>query len=104
MLALEVWGAPTSRPERDPANAQFVYQRFQRGIMHYDDATHQVHGLLIGDFVKMLLRGDAPPDLRAEAQGSALLDQYCPGATLWICRPTELPAGTDLTFAFEPGR
>src|SRR5207248_9873276 len=28
LIALEVWGAPISRPKRDPGNANFVYQRF----------------------------------------------------------------------------
>ena len=39
LLNLEVWGAPISRPQRDPTNANFVYQRFQRGILHYDPAV-----------------------------------------------------------------
>ena len=30
LLNLELWGAPTSEPARDPKNNNFVYQRFQR--------------------------------------------------------------------------
>ena len=33
---LELWGLPTSKPAFDPTNGGFIYQRFQRGIMHYD--------------------------------------------------------------------
>src|SRR5205823_4626729 len=35
-INLELWGIPTSRPAYDPNNRNFVYQRFQRGIMHFD--------------------------------------------------------------------
>ena len=34
-FALELWGLPTSLPTLDPLNTDFVYQRFQKGIMHY---------------------------------------------------------------------
>ncbi|MGI8916714.1 MAG: Kelch repeat-containing protein [Chloroflexota bacterium] len=34
LLNLEVWGVPISAPAYDPSNHAFVYQRFQRGIMH----------------------------------------------------------------------
>ena len=30
---LNIWGAPISTPQPDPSNANFIYQRFQRGIM-----------------------------------------------------------------------
>ena len=43
-----------------------------------------------------------PADLNQQAQGSAQYSQYCPGNTLWLCRPQALP-GTDLTYAFEVG-
>jgi hypothetical protein len=32
-FSLEVWGLPTSRPAIDPDNRNFVFQRFQRGIV-----------------------------------------------------------------------
>jgi len=103
LLALEVWGAPISEPRPDPNNADFVYQRFQRGIMHHIVSQGATRGILLADYVKELLRDqEVPADLRAQAQGSRLLAQYCPGAPGWLCRPAEL-SGTDLTFAFEPG-
>lgn len=44
LLDLEMWGVPLSAPALDPQNHNFVYQRFQRGIMHYDNATHTTQG------------------------------------------------------------
>ena len=32
---LTIWGAPISNPQPDPSNGNFIYQRFQRGVMHY---------------------------------------------------------------------
>lgn len=52
LLALEVWGFPTSQPMRDPNNENFIYQRFQRGIMHYDATTNVTRGILLGDAFK----------------------------------------------------
>jgi hypothetical protein len=103
LVNLEVWGAPISRPRRDPSNANFVYQRFQRGVMHFDATTGRTQGLLLADYLKAILRGrDLPLDLALAARGSKFFTQYCPSSTRWVCRPQELPA-TDLTFAFEPG-
>lgn len=103
LIALEVWGAPISRPSRDPGNGGFIYQRFQRGVMHYDAATGRTQPLLLADQLKALLTGvNLPSDLRAEAQGSRFYQQYCPGQPGWICRPSALP-NTDLAEAFQPG-
>jgi hypothetical protein len=103
LINLEIWGAPISKPRRDPGNNNFVYQRFQRGIMHFDASTGRTQGLLLADYVKALLRGrDLPADLSGAARESKYFAQYCPGATRWVCRPAQLPA-TDLTHAFEPG-
>jgi hypothetical protein len=103
LLNLEVWGAPTSRPAADPNNPGFIYQRFQRGIMHFDAATGRTQGTLLADYLKAILGGtDLPPDLRQQARDSRLFGQYCPGVAGWLCRPDDL-LGTDLTFAFEPG-
>lgn len=102
LVNLEVWGAPTSQPAADPGNPGFIYQRFQRGIMHFDASTGVTRGILLADYLKGILRGaDLPADLRAEASGSRLFTQYCPGAPGWLCRPDDL-LGTDLTFAFQP--
>jgi hypothetical protein len=101
---LEIWGVPTSHPMLDPANSSFVYQRFQRGIMHYQASLGVTEGLLLGQYFKAVLTGQGlPSDLAAEAAGSPYLDQYCPTGPHWICRPTALdPTANDLTGAFEP--
>ncbi len=103
LIDLEVWGAPISRPRRDPANGDFVYQRFQRGVMHFDAATGRTQGLLLADYLKAILRGrDLPDDLGQAARASKYFGQYCPDATRWVCRPADL-AASDLTFAFDQG-
>ncbi len=104
LFNLEVWGAPISPPRRDPGNNNFIYQRFQRGVMHFDAGTGRTQGLLLADYLKAILRGkDLPSDLAQAARGSKFFAQYCPGgSTRWVCRPADL-AATDLTFAFEPG-
>ena len=101
---LEIWGIPTSLPMVDPRNHQFVYQRFQRGILHYQADTNTTEGLLLGDYFKEILTDQhLPPDVAAEAANSPYLDQYCPSGPHWICRPDALdPTTTDLTGAFEP--
>ncbi len=102
LLDLEVWGAPISRPARDPNNADFVYQRFQRGILHRPLSQGVTRGVLLADYLKAIIVGkNLPTDLQAQAQGSRYYAQYCPGVPGWVCRPAELPA-TDLTFAFDP--
>ena len=103
LLNLELWGLPTSSPEYDPNNRGFVYQRFQRGIMHYDAATGETQGLLLGDYLKAIMTGrDLPRDLEAQAEGSPFYRQYEIGSDRGPLRPTELPA-TDLAQAFQLG-
>lgn len=100
---LEIWGLPTSKPAHDPNNPGFIYQRFQRGIMHYDKSCGCTQGLLLADYVKSLLTGsNLPADLAAEAKGSKLLNQLRPGAPQSLARPNDLP-GTDLTNGFRRG-
>jgi hypothetical protein len=101
LLNLEVWGAPISEPMIDPNNGNFIYQRFQRGIMHYDAGTGVTRGLLLADYLKAVLTGqNLPDDLAQQAEGGPLYHQYCPGQPLSLCRPDELTA-TDLSGAFE---
>ena len=101
-INLQVWGFPTSGPVADPNNRSFVYERFQRGIMHFDGTSGTTQGILLADWFKSIVTGrNLPVDLAAQAQGSRFRQQYCPGAAAWLCRPAELPA-TDLTWAFEP--
>jgi len=99
---LTIWGAPISQPAPDPANANFIYQRFQRGIMHYIQGTG-TESILLADYLKaILMNQNVPPDLAQQAHESRYWAQYCPGNTQWLCRPNDLP-GTDLTFAFVQG-
>ncbi|HEV2122504.1 MAG TPA: hypothetical protein VGW38_06990 [Chloroflexota bacterium] len=99
---LEVWGFPTSQPAFDPNNRNFVYQRFQRGIMHYSNADQATRGILLGDWFKSVITGEnLPADLAAQMQGNRFLRQYCPANPRSLCRPSELPE-TDLSAAFVP--
>ncbi|MGE3272471.1 MAG: N-acetylmuramoyl-L-alanine amidase [Chloroflexota bacterium] len=99
-INLEIWGLPTSKPTADPTNGGFVYQRFQRGIMHYDDACKCTQGLLLADYVKALLTlRNLPPDLAAQAARNPLYGQVDPSQAGWVRRPSELPA-SDLTNSF----
>jgi hypothetical protein len=99
---LTIWGAPISQPAPDPANSGFIYQRFQRGIMHYISGTG-TESILLADYLKAILMGQGvPPDLQAQSSESKYYAQFCPGNPQWLCRPNDLPA-TDLTFAFVQG-
>ncbi len=99
---LEIWGVPTSRPAFDPHNSKFVYQRFQRGILHYDKTTGTTQGILLADYFKDILMGEnLPNDLLSEARSSRFFGQYNPLKPGWVDRPNDLP-NTDLTRAFEP--
>lgn len=101
-INLELWGIPTSRPAYDPNNRNFVYQRFQRGIMHFDQGCLCTQGLLLADYLKAIITGrNLPPDVAAQAAQSPYLRQYNFGKPGWVDRPEQLP-GTDLTGAFEP--
>jgi hypothetical protein len=74
LLNLQLWGLPTSQPAYDPNNHEFIYLRFQRGVMHYDKGCHCTQGLLLTDYLKDLLTGDhLPADLAAQAADSPLL-------------------------------
>lgn len=95
LLDLEVWGVPISNPAYDPSNRNFIYQRFQRGIMHYDKSCGCTQGLLLADYLKALLTGDnLPGDLAAQAATSPLLRAALNGHP---------PAGTVFGNAFVKG-
>jgi hypothetical protein len=99
---LTIWGAPISNPQPDPANANFIYQRFQRGIMHYT-VGQGTQSILLADYLKaIMMNQNVPTDLMAQSRETRFFSQYCPGNALWLCRASELP-GTDLTFAFVNG-
>ena len=99
---LELWGVPTSQPTVDPANHNFVYLRFQRGIMHYDASNHTTQGILLADYLKAILTGqNLPADLKQEAANSPFYQQYDPTQPKSVRNPGLLP-NTDLTNAFVP--
>lgn len=101
LLNLEIWGAPTSRPARDPHNANFIYLRFQRGIMHFDATTGVTQGLLLADYFKSILTGrNLPDDLAQQARGSRFFRQYLDIGRAGLVDPAALP-GSDLKNAFE---
>ena len=100
-FALEVWGLPTTLPTSDPLNPDFVYQRFERGIMHFSRATGMTQGLLIGDWLKRVMIGvDLSPELGAETRTSRFFAQYAPSRPLALDRPADLP-DTSLAQAFR---
>jgi hypothetical protein len=101
LFDLDIWGAPTSQPAMDPNNHDFFYQRFQRGIMHYDKGCGCTQGLLLADYLKSVITGqNLPSDLAAQVQSSRLFKQYAPGNPGSLARPNDLP-GSDLTSAFD---
>jgi len=44
----DVLGLPTSEPAADPHNPQFVYQRFQNGVLFYNGAEGTTSVLPLG--------------------------------------------------------
>ena len=102
LFDMEMWGLPTSKPAYDPANHNFVYQRFQRGILHYDATTGATQALLLADYLKAVMTGkEIPPDLEVQVKNSPFYVQYDPTKAYSLARPADLP-NTDLTYAFEP--
>lgn len=102
LLALEIWGAPTSRPMRDPTNPTFVYQRFQRSIMHYREACACTERILLADWFKNVITGqDVPFDLMQQMYDSPFRNQWAPGSPYGLARPGALPE-SDFTNAFVP--
>jgi hypothetical protein len=98
---LEIWGSVISPPAYDPSNSGFVYQRFQRNIMHYQESCRCTEGLLMAQWFKTLITGDGlPGDLAAEAQGSPYALQYNNAMPNGLNRPAALP-NTDMRYAFE---
>src|SRR3954447_23177545 len=81
LLNLEIWGVPTSNPAPDPANGGFIYQRWQRGIMHFRAEVPVTEGILVGDYFKSVITGkNLPPDLAEDMKDSRYLGQYRPGS------------------------
>lgn len=101
-VAVEVWGFPVSEPAFDPSNTNFVYQRFDRGILQFDRTSGQTQWLLLGDlFKRVLLGADLPPDVRALMAGSRYYAQYNAFVPSGLARPGQLTE-TSLAGAFRP--
>jgi beta propeller repeat protein len=99
---LELAGSVTSLPLSDPNNGGFIYQRFQRVILHYDASCGCTQPILLADYFKNILMGqNLPPDLEAQASGSRFYAQYDNASPNGVRRPESLP-GTNMQFAFEP--
>ncbi|HUE75767.1 MAG TPA: hypothetical protein VMP10_02975, partial [Chloroflexota bacterium] len=100
-INLEMWGVPTSRPALDPNNNNFAYQRFQRGIMHFDQNSGLTQGLLLADYLKSIMTGqNLPPDLADAAKGSRFFAQYNNANPQGLNRPDDL-FGSDFKDGFE---
>ncbi|MSQ23157.1 MAG: hypothetical protein EXR58_01185 [Chloroflexi bacterium] len=103
LVALEVWGFPTSGPAYDPNNGAFIYQRFQRGFLHFDATNGSTGAILLGDAFKSVLRGSPEPaDLAAQASTSRFWAQYDPTKPGALARPNALD-DTNLITAFQIG-
>jgi len=99
-IALELWGIPTSAPIVDPNNSNFIYLRFQRGIMHYDAACNCTQGILLADYLKAILTGqNLPMDVDQESKDSPFYRQYDPSQPKSVRNESQLP-DSDLTNAF----
>jgi hypothetical protein len=102
LLNLEIWGVTTSRPLADPANASFIYQRFQRSIMHYQGSCRCTERILLANWFKTVITGDGlPSDLAEQMAGTPFIRQYSPGSPNGLARPGEL-SSTNMTNAFTP--
>jgi hypothetical protein len=102
-INLEMWGVPISNPAADPNNANFIYQRWQRGIMHYRVECNCTEAVLLADYLKAILTGqNLPADLDQQAQGSRFYKQYDPTKPGWV-RDVGLLPSTDMTHAFTAG-
>lgn len=100
-LDLEMWGVPLSAPAVDPNNHNFIYQRYQRGIMMYNAGCQCTQGVLLGDYLKSIITGNnLPGDLAAQAQNSPFYKQYNNSKPNGLNNPTALP-NTNMTNAFE---
>jgi len=83
-----------------PNNNNFIYLRFQRGIMHYEAGCKCTRGILLADYLKAILTGqNLPTDVAQESKDSAFYKQYDPSQPKSIRNPSQLRE-SDLTHAF----
>ena len=104
--ATDLWGLPIGVPFADPRNANYVYLRFQRGVMVYSSAAGDTQWLLLGNLFKQILLGnglpaDALTQIEAAPNLARFYAQYDPLARDGVARPGEVP-GTSLAGAFTP--
>ena len=103
LLALEVWGFPTSQPKPDPNNQNFIYQRFQRGIMHVDATNQITRGILLGDAFKEGFGPQKTPPANSSAEellGNRQLLVAVPQEGNWALK--SWPAWPDNTLLSDP--
>jgi hypothetical protein len=107
LLAAEaaLWGLPTARPAPDRHTPDFVYLRFQRGVMVYSRAASDTQWLLLGEmFKQVLLGGPLSPEVLSQINASPtyarFYAQYDPLRADGLARPDELPA-TSLAGGFR---
>ncbi|MBI4318212.1 MAG: IPT/TIG domain-containing protein [Chloroflexi bacterium] len=101
LINLEIWGVPISRAAPDPNNQDFVYQRYQRNLMHFDRGKKVTQGLLLAQFFKAMITGKGlPPDLDQQARGSRFYKQWNNDMPNGLNRPNELP-DTNMKGAFD---
>jgi hypothetical protein len=76
-----VWGLPKSFAIPDPNNPNFLYQRFENGILFYDSTSGIAAPLPLGRYFKAILsKQNMPADLAAEAATSPFLGLAPPDA------------------------
>jgi hypothetical protein len=91
---LTIWGAPISKLAPEPTNSNFIYQRFQRGIMHFI-AGSGTQSILLADYLKAIIMNEnVPPDLLQQSRETRFFNQYCPGQTMSCAAPTICRAPT----------
>jgi len=103
--ANDLWGLPTASPVLDTHSPDFVYLRFQRGMMVHSRKAGQTQWLLLGELFKQVLLGrPLPPEILSQISASPVYSrfyaQYDPQARDGVARPTELP-NTSLAGAFQ---
>ena len=103
--ATDLWGLPTASPVLDPHSPDFVYLRFQRGVMVHSRKAGETQWLLLGELFKQVLLGrPLPPEILSQITSSSVYAryyaQYDPQARDGVARPTELP-NTSLAGAFQ---
>jgi hypothetical protein len=75
-----VWGLPTSLSKADPNNPNFVYQRFQNGILFYDSSAGTTQALPLGAYLKTQLTSNSALLTVASTTNTDLSNAFQPDA------------------------